>query len=253
MPIAAAVIPAVIGAGASIYSANQAASSAKKAARQQAKGIQQGITESEPLYTEAQNYLSPYVQSGQEYAGLMRGVQGLDEESAASARAAYDRSPSARLLEDVKAETFRRGMNTWGAAGGGNSGRAIEDLSRRTSDVELGDYWKWANQGMGMYGTGANAAGTSANLAMQRGRDLASLLAGKGTAEASGTSAAGLIGASGTSAAGNYLANALGKTDFSQMFGQQQMPKVPGMTSPGYSSYLPGAFGGMSAPGGGFF
>jgi hypothetical protein len=247
MPIAAAVIPAVIGAGASIYSANQAASSAKKAARQQAKGIQQGIAESEPLYTEAQNYLSPYVQSGQEYAGLMRGVQGLDEESAASARAAYDRSPSARVLEDTKAETFRRGMNTWGAAGGGNSGRAMEDLSRRTSDVALGDYWKWAGQGMGMYGTGANAANAASNLASNRGQQLLGARTGQGTALASGTAAGGLYSAAGTSAAGNYLANALGKTDFSQMFGQQQMPKVPGMTAPGFSPYSSTDFLGLGA------
>jgi hypothetical protein len=82
---------------------------------------------------------------------------------------------------------------------------------------------------------------------MQRGRDLASLLAGKGTAEASGTSAAGLIGASGTSAAGNYLANALGKTDFSKYFqsapGTGAMAPQSFLNPSGYSNVLPGGVG----------
>ena len=213
------LIGALVGAGASIYGANKAASSAKKAARQQAAGIQRGIDESGGLYETGQNFLSPYVQQGERYAGLMDDIIGFDgPEAQENALEMYRGSPSARLLEDVKGETFRRGMNTWAAAGGANSGRSMEDLSRRMSDVTLQDYYQWQGLGKDMFGIGANAAGQASNLAMQRGRDILGARTGQGTATASGTAAGGLYGAAGMNAAGNYLANALGKTDFSQYF-----------------------------------
>src|SRR5690606_27145239 len=71
------LIGALVGAGASIYGANKAASSAKKAARQQAAGIQRGIDESGGLYETGQNYLSPYVAQGHRYAGLMDDIIGF--------------------------------------------------------------------------------------------------------------------------------------------------------------------------------
>ena len=210
------LIGALVGAGASIYSANKAASAAKKAAKQQAAGIQRGIDESAGLYETGQNYLSPYVESGQRYAGLMDDIVGIGDPG--NALETYRSSPSAALLEDVKGETMRRGMNTWAASGGANSGRAMEDLTRRMSDVTLQDYNNWRNFGQGIYGVGANAAGQASGLAMQRGRDILGARTGQGTATASGTAAGGLYNAAGMNAAGNYLANALGKTDFSQFF-----------------------------------
>lgn len=241
--MAAALLTAAIGAGASMYGANKAASTAKKAAAQQAKGIQQGIDDSSKFYTEGQNYLSPYVQSGQQYAKLMQDIQGLNgPEAQARALEMYRSSPSAALLGDVRGETFRRGMNTWAANGGANSGRAMEDLNRRMSDVTLNDYYQWQGLGKDMYGVGANAAGAAGNLAMARGRDILGARTGQGTATASGTAAAGLYNAAGAAGAGNYLANFAGKTDFSKMFNASPSPTslspyIP--ASPGMSGYAP--------------
>lgn len=244
MPLAAAVIPAVIGAGASIYGANKAASTAKSAARQQASGIERGIDESAGFYDEAQNYLAPYTASGEQYRGLMDDIVGLGgQEGSDRALAMYRGSPSAALLEDVKGETFRRGMNTFAASPqGANSGRTIEDLSRRMSDVTLNDYYQWQGLGKDIYGTGANAANASANLASNRGGQILGARTGQGTAQASGTAAAGLYNAAGMSGAGNYLANALGKTDFSQMFNSQSASPymMPGMSPSSITGRYPG-------------
>lgn len=217
--MAASLIGAALGAGASIFGANKAASTAKSAAKQQAKGIQQGIDESAGLYTDAQNFLAPYTASGQRYGTLMDDIVGLNgPEAQARAKTMYESNPSSNLLGDVKDETFRRGMNTWSAAGGANSGRAMEDLSRRMSDVSLNDYYQWQGLGKDMFGTGANAANASANLASNRGQQILGARTGQGTALASGTAAGGLYNAAGMAGAGNYLANFLGKTDFSKYF-----------------------------------
>lgn len=216
--MAASLIGAALGAGATIFGANKAASTAKSAARQQAKGIQQGIDDSAGFYDAAQNYLAPYTASGQRYADLMDNIVGLNGPGGQTeALGMYRGSPSAQLLNDVKGETFRRGMNTWSAAGGGNSGRAIEDLSRRMSDVTLNDYYQWQGLGKDMYGTGANAANASANLASNRGQQILGARTGQGTARASGTAASGLYSGAGLAGAGNLLGNFLGNkksTDF---------------------------------------
>lgn len=242
--MAGSLLGPLIGAAGSIFGASKAASSAKKAAAQQAAGIEKGIGESEGLYTESQNFLRPYVESGGEYAGLMRDITGLGgQEGSDRALGMYRGSPSAALLDDVKGEVFRRGMNTFAASPqGANSGRTIEDLSRRLSDVTLNDYYKWQDLGKDMYGTGANAANAAANVAANRGQQILGARTGQGTALASGTAAGGLYDAAGTAGAANYLANALGRTDFSKYFGGTQPSNVYPGSNP-YSSSM------MNAPG----
>ena len=215
----AAVIGGALGAGGSILGGQMAARGARDAARTQARGIDRGIEESAGHYTEAQNFLSPFATSGQRYGSLMDDIMGLNgPEAQARARQMYESNPSAALLGNVRDETFRRGMNTWAAAGGGNSGRAMEDMTRRMSDVTLNDYYRWQDAGQGMYRIGATAAGPAASIAAGRGRDILGARTGQGTALASGAAASGLYTAAGMTGAGNYLGNMLGRTDFSKMF-----------------------------------
>ena len=236
--MAAALLGAALGAGASIYGANKAADTAKKAAKQQQKGIQQGIDESQGYYDTSQNYLSPYVNQGQAYSTQMANIAGLNgAEGGANALEAYRNNPSAALLKGVQDETFRRGLNTWAAAGGANSGRAVEDLSRRMSEGSLQDYYQWQGLNNNLYGTGANAAGAAANLAANRGNPILGARSGQGTAAASGTAAGGLFQAAGMNNAANYLANAAGKTDFSKLF--QTAPT----TMPGQGTAMPAITG----------
>lgn len=245
-----AALPAALNVVGGIFGANTAANATKKAAAQQAKGIQQGITESEGYYNTGQNFLAPYVQSGQQEAKLLQDVQGLNgPEAQAAALAKYRTSPSATLLGDVRDETFRRGMNTWAAQGGANSGRAMEDITRRMSDVTLNDYYRWQDLGSNMYGIGANAAGAAGNLAAGRGRDILGARTGQGTAQGSGTAMGGLLTGAGIAGAGNVLANFMGKTDFSKMFNTGTPTTPTNNVYPGsnpYNSYqlnTPGFYG----------
>lgn len=221
--MAASLIAAGIGAAASIYGSSQASKAAKNAAAAQSAGIQKGIDQSQPYYEQGQNYLSPYVSAGQQSNSLLQDITGVNgPEKQQAALAMYQSSPSANLLKNVQDEALRQTAGKWASQGGYRSGGMIQDLSRRQSDLALGDYNNWQGLSTGLANTGANAAGQASNLAANRGNTLLGAYTGQGTANASGIAGAGIVNAAGTLGAGNYLSNFLGKAgqnDFLKNFG----------------------------------
>lgn len=237
--MALGILGSLIGAGASIYGSSRASRAAERAAAQQAAGIERGINETEGLYREGQNYLSPYVEGGAIYGQLLDDIIGVNgPEAQGRALAMYKSSPSATLLNDARAETIRRTDNQFAASGGANSGARITELGRRTADMDIANYNQWQSLPMGMFNTGANAAGAAASLAGQRSGQVLGARTGQGTALASGTIGAANAELGGLYNATNWLNYGLqqaGRNDLSRRGG---FPTANGWsTSP--NSWLP--------------
>lgn len=221
--MAASLISAAIGAGTSLWGAKKASDAAKDAAAAQRAGIQKGISSSQPYYETAQNYLSPYVQAGTDSLTLINDIIGMNgPEAQQRALQMYQSSPSANILKQVQEEALRQTAGKFAAQGGYKSGSMIEDLSRRQSDIALGDYRNWEDLSRGVFNTGANAAAGAANLASRRGADLIGAYTDIGTTNASGIAgnAGGQI--AGMAGVNNYLQDFLnrqsGSNDFSSLF-----------------------------------
>lgn len=218
--MALGLVAALAGAGASIYGANKASKAAKDAANMQAAGIERGINETEGLYREGQGYLAPYVEGGAIYGQLLDDIIGVNgPEAQAAALQMYRNSPSATLLNDARAETIRRTDNQFAASGGANSGARLTELGRRTADLDLANYHQWQNLPMGMFNTGANAAGAAASLAGQRSGHVLGARTGQGTALASGTIGSANAQLAGLNAGTNYLQNLLGRASTMDLSG----------------------------------
>lgn len=210
---AALIGSSLIGAGASIYGSNKASKAAERAAAQQAAGIERGINETEGLYREGQGYLAPYVEGGAIYGQLLDDIIGVNgPEAQAKALEMYKTSPSATLLDAAREDVIRRTDNQFAASGGANSGARLTELGRRTADLDLANYHQWQNLPMGMFNTGANAAGTAANLANSRSGQVLGARTGQGTALASGTIGSANAQLAGLNAGTNYLQNLLGRS-----------------------------------------
>lgn len=154
---------------------------AEEAARLQAQGAQEARDQSEGYYTQGQNYLQPYVQGGQQSGALMDDIIGINgPEKQAAALAMYQSSPSANLLKQAQEEALRQTAGKWASQGGYRSGGMIQDLSRRQSDLALNDYnTNWLGMINNKYGIGASTAGNAANLAQNRGGQVAGLIQDK--------------------------------------------------------------------------
>jgi len=175
MPIAttAAIIggSALLGAGASAYSANKAADAQKKAALQagniQKQQVEQTRSDLAPYRDVGSNALSQY----QNALGL-NGKAGYD-----SAVNNYQQSPFlAQLLTDTQ-----KGVDASSAARGGlYSGATGQAIANKTGQLWLGDWNNYLSRVGGLVDTGqnaaaqtgqfgANAAAGRANSAMQAG------------------------------------------------------------------------------------
>lgn len=239
--MAGALIGAAIGAGTSLYGAHKASSAAKKAARQQQAGIERGITDSQPYYETAQNYLSPYVERGEQSSNLLNDIIGMNGPEAQSrALTMYQSNPSSSLLKNVLDDTARRTIGTFSASGNANSGRAVEELGRRMSDVQLGDYGNWTNLIQGGANTGANASLAAAELAGGRGNSILGARMDQGTVAASGTAGSATSWLKGLNGAANYLNYGIGRYGQQPNNGAAPTPTTSGNDFAGaFNNYTP--------------
>lgn len=221
--MAAALLAAGIGAGASIYNGRQQAKASKRAVAGQEASVERGVNESGVLYNQGQGYLAPYVDAGSGSLDLLRDIRGDNGvERQNGALQMYRTNPSAQLLDDVNNEAVRRTIGTFSANGNANSGAATEELGRRLSDIRMADYGNWQNLSNGMMNTGFNAANQSAGFANNRGETILGARTGQGLARASGIVGAANASAGGFNGAANWLNYGLGRSgnDFSNLFGK---------------------------------
>ena len=180
---------ALIGAGASAYSANKAASAQKKAANQ-ASQIQKD------QYEQTRGDLAPYRESGSNALSQYQSLLGLNGQPAAQeALKGYTQSPYlAQLITDTQ-----RGVDASSAARGGLfSGATAQAIGNKTGQLYLGDYNNYLSRIGGLVDTGQNAAA-------QTGQFGANAAAGRSQA----ATAAGNASAGGWINAANGVNNAL--------------------------------------------
>jgi hypothetical protein len=221
------LLAAGLGAASSLYGGYQSSKAAKEAAAAQQAGLKKGINASNQYYGEAQNYLSPYVESGTTNLNLMNNIVGNNGTDAqGSALSQYQSSPSANLLQQVQNEALRQTAGQWASNGSYRSGSMIQDLSNRQSQNALNDYYNWQNTVSGLATSGQNAATNASNLASNQGNNLLQAYTNVGNAQASGITGSASAWNNALGNAGQYAANYLGKTsqsnDFSDFFKSTQ-------------------------------
>lgn len=181
MPIAttAAIIggSALLGAGASVYGANKAASAQKKAANQ-ASQIQKD------QYEQTRADLAPYRETGSNALSQYQSLLGLNGQAKAQeALQGYTQSPYlSQLIKDTQA-----GVDASSAARGGLfSGATAQAIGNKTANLYMGDYNNYLSRIGGLVDTGQNAASQTGQFGANAAAGRANAATAAGNAQAGG-------------------------------------------------------------------
>ena len=150
MPLAAAIIPAVIGAGVSVYSANKQAGAAKDAARANQQATDASLQLQREQYNQTRADQEPWRQAG---VGALGRLQ--------NPLASFEASPdyNYRMSEGLKAVNQNRA--TSGLLNSGSALRGLSDYAQNTAAGEYGDWWN-RQSGLAGIGQAANSANQQA-------------------------------------------------------------------------------------------
>lgn len=150
MPVAAAIIPAVIGAGVSVYGASQQANAAKDAARANQKATNASLALQERMFNQTRADQEPWRQAG---VGALGRLQ--------NPLASFEASPdyNFRMSEGMKSVNQNRA--TAGLLKSGSALRGISDYAQNTAANEFGDWWN-RQSGLAGIGQAANSANQQA-------------------------------------------------------------------------------------------
>lgn len=176
MPIAIAAA-AVVGAGASIYSANKAASAQKKAA-QQAGDIQK------QQYEQTRADLAPYRDSGSNALSQYQNALGLNGQAGYDkAVSNYQQSP---FLSQLMTDTQKSVDASSAARGGLYSGATGQAIANKTGQLWLGDWNNYLSRVGGLVDTGQNAASQTGQFGANAAAGRANAATQAGNAQAGG-------------------------------------------------------------------
>jgi hypothetical protein len=168
---------ALLGAGASVYGANKAASAQKKAA-QQAGDIQK------QQYEQTRADLSPYRDVGGNALSRYQNLLGMNGQDAyQSSLNDYQQSP---FLSQLVTDT-QRGVDASSAARGGLfSGATAQAIGDRTGQLYLNDFNNYLSRVGGLVDTGASAATQTGNFGANAASGRANAATAAGNAQAGG-------------------------------------------------------------------
>lgn len=255
MPIGlttAVVGAGVLGAGASIYAANTAASAQKKAA-------QQATTVEQNAINQTQANEQPFINAGQSALGQLQTLTGTNPGgNPLTAPLTAPFQPTQAQLEATPGYQFTLGQglkstqNSYAAQGLANSGSALKGaaqfatgLADTTYQQQFGNYLtqnaQIANILQNQVNTGAGAAGTTGQLTNQAAANIGSNAIGAGNAQAAASIASG--NAVGQAPVNSLLTYALANN--SGIFGQNSGATASGtgvgsgLGINGYGSYNP--------------
>lgn len=186
------------------------------------KGYEAAQNQYQQNYNNAQGYLNPYNQQGQQaFNPLFGAMQSLLDPQALQSKwlESYKESPAAKQAEGMAQEHGLNAASSLGLMGGsiplqaiqaGTSQIGAEDRQNYMNDL-MQKLMTGAGIGQGLYGTGANAAGQMSQNAMNYGNNAAQMAFGQQNAPGSlfGNllgAGAGLLGG----ALGGPLGGALG-------------------------------------------
>lgn len=182
----------------------------------------------EKYYPQAQGYLQPYNQQGQQaYGGLSGAMNQLLDPMALQDKwtQGYHESDYAKQLEDMASQ---HGLNAASSMGLMGSSPALQALQAGTTNIANADrhqylsdlmqkYLQGAGIAQGIYGQGANAAGAQSQNAMNMGQGSAQMAYGK---EKAGGNLFGNLLGTGLSLAGGALFGPAGAAAGSALGGQ---------------------------------
>lgn len=165
------------GAGASMYSANKAASAQKKAA-QQAGQIQQD------QFAQTRGDLAPYRDVGSNALSQYQNLLGMNGQDAArQAMQSYTQSP---YLSQLVTDT-QRGVDASSAARGGLfSGATAQAIGNKTGQLYLGDYNNYLSRIGGLVDTGLDASTQTGQFGANAAAGRANAATAAGNAQAGG-------------------------------------------------------------------
>ncbi len=187
MPVAAIVGSAVVGAGASVYGAHQAAGAADRASRR-------GRDATMEMYTQGRADQAPYREAGYRALGE---VGDLYLGSDAERRAAMGRFETSPQYEFVRDQGIEGLTNSASARGGQLSGNALRGATSFSSGLASGEFNNYVDRLMGVAGLGANTVSQGVQAGGQAGNQLSQIYANEGQARGS----AYLAGATGVNSA----------------------------------------------------
>jgi hypothetical protein len=177
------------------------------------KGYQKGQEQLDKYYQQAQGYLQPYNQYGQNaYSGYSGAMNKLLDPTALEAEwiNSYNESPSAKNAEAMAQEHGLDAASSMGLMGsntalnaiqGGTTQIAMDDRQNYLNDL-MQKYTLGTNIGGNIYGTGAQSAGAMSNNAMNMGQGSAQL--GYGQQNARGDLFGKLLGTGAGLASGGW-------------------------------------------------
>lgn len=157
MPVA--VIGAVVGAGASIYSGNKAAKAQKQAADTQ-------VAESRRQYDQDRADMAPWRDTGKSALEVMSREYGLNGQTAGAGGSSsqFFASPDYKFRQEQQGKALERMQ---AARGMWNSGATRTALMERSGELASQEYGNWWNRLSGLAGTGQAATTTT----MQAGQN----------------------------------------------------------------------------------
>lgn len=231
---------------------------AQEAEQRYRTDVERGITDSQGYYDEGMNALAGTRQRGDQNAQLLDDITGINgPEKQQNALAMYRSNPSAALLGNAREEAIRRTIGSSAAAGLSNSGSAATSLARRTSDMDLGDFYKWQENPRTMATMGGNANALAAQLAGRRGGEILSARSSLGAAGAGSSMMAGNAQMAGIGAQGQAWGTAAGQLGqtASNTFGKwwNQQPKAATGSNMQQGQLFPGGSWSGSNDLGGFY
>lgn len=173
---------ALVGAGASVYSANKAADAQKKAAAQ-------GVANERGMYDQTRSDLAPYRDQGAQSTALMSDLYGFNgPEKQAAAKAQFQTDPG---YEFQRSEGLRAVEGSAAARGSALSGGAMKALQSYGTGLADQSYGNWYQRLANMQGIGQNAAAQTGNIGANTASNISNLYGQAGAAQAGGYLATG--------------------------------------------------------------
>jgi hypothetical protein len=167
--------------GSDMYSNSQN----KKAAGQQAAGLQQGMDTIKGFYDDAKGYMQPYMNTG---TMANTGIQTL----LSGDYSGFYNSPDFKAAMQAGGDMLDNSAASRGGLFGGGQQRALTGYGQQLASQYLGNYRNWLG---GVAGQGQQAATGLGQLGMGAGNSIANIYAGMGNAKAGATQANGMNGA----------------------------------------------------------
>jgi hypothetical protein len=213
-----AVIPALIGAAASIGGAALSSSAAGRAADAQTQASQLGVAEQRAAREEMRGLMQPFLESGNEGLGAYMNLLGLGEQGAAGqteAVAGIENNPIFQALLRQGEQGMLQNASATGGLRGGNMQGALAQFRPGMLNQQI-------NQQMDRYSNlatmGQNAAAGVGTAGMQSASSIASLLGEAGAARAGGALASGNAWGSALGGIGGMMASPYGMKALGKMF-----------------------------------